>query len=496
MSAATATAPPTTRAVNPWVVLVLVCFAQFMVVLDATIVNVALPSIQRDLGFSPTNLAWVLNAYTLLFGGFLLLGGRAADLFGRKRLFIAGVSLFTVASLLDGLASSPGQLIGFRALQGLGGALVSPAALAIITTSFSEGPERTKALGVWAAIAGGGSAVGLILGGVLVDAFSWPWVFIVNVPIGIAVVVAAFRIIPESRAENGAKGFDLWGAATVTGGIVALVYAVVEAGSEGWGSTQTLGFGALAIVLIGAFIAIERRHAEPLVRLGILRVRSLLVANLSMLLAISGMFGMFFFATIYLQEVQGYSPLKTGFAFLPFTVGIIGGSTAAQSLIKRLGVRLTIISGLLAAAVGLVLMTRITVGGSFAGELLPAILFVSTGMGLLFVPLTLLATTGIDGEDQGLASGLFNTSQQFGGALGLAFLSTIAASRTTSVLGDGAASATRSQLLDAQVAGYHLSFVIGAGLMFIAAGIAITLLRREHVAAIEAQETISMPVPA
>ncbi|MEH3054933.1 MAG: MFS transporter [Patulibacter minatonensis] len=480
---------------SPWLVLVIVCFAQFMVVLDATIVNVALPSIQHDLGFKPTDLAWVINSYTLLFGGFLLLGGRAADLFGRKRLFIAGVSLFTIASLLNGLATTPGQLVGFRALQGLGGALVSPAALAIITTTFAEGPERTRALGVWAAIAGGGSAVGLILGGVLVDSFSWPWVFIVNVPVGIGVVIAALRLVPESRSDH-ATGFDLAGAATVTGGIVSLVYAVVEAGSKGWGSTETLGFSALAAVLIAAFVAIERRHIAPLVRLGILRVRSLLVANVAMLLTISGMFAMFFFATIYLQEVQGYSPLKTGFAFLPFTVGIIGGSVFAQNLIARLGLRTTMVSGLLFAAVGLLMMTRLTVGGAFATELLPAMILIAIGMGLVFVPITLLATTGIDGADQGLASGLFNTSQQFGGALGLAFLSTIAASRTTSELRDAGAAPTGGEQLDALMSGYHLAFVIGAVFMACAAAIVVASLRSEHVAGIDVEEGLATPVAA
>ena len=489
------TAPPTTRAVSPWVVLVLVCFAQFMVVLDATIVNVALPSIQDDLGFTATNLAWVLNAYTLFFGGFLLLGGRAADLFGRKRLFIAGVTVFTVASLLNGLAQTPGQLIAFRALQGLGGALVSPAALAIITTTFAEGPERTKALGVWAAIAGGGSAVGLILGGVLVDAFSWPWVFMVNVPVGIAVVIAALRLVPESKAD-GVAGFDLAGAATVTGGIVSLVYAVVQAGEKGWGSTEFLGFTALAALLLTAFVIIERRHREPLVRLGILKIRSLLVANLAMLLTISGMFAMFFFATIYLQEVQGYSPLETGFAFLPFTVGIIGGSVLAQQLIARLGLRTTIVSGLTLAAVGLLMMARLTVGGSFVTELLPAMILIAAGMGLVFVPLTLLATGGIDAADQGLASGLFNTSQQFGGALGLAFLSTLAASQTKGQLEELGGAATQFQQLDALMSGYHLAFVIGAALMGVAIVLVLTLLRSKDVESIDIEEGLAAPVAA
>jgi EmrB/QacA subfamily drug resistance transporter len=473
-------------------VLVLVCFAQFMVVLDATVVNVALPSIQADLGFEPSNLAWVINSYTLLFGGFLLLGGRAADLFGRRRLFVVGVSIFTLASLLDGLAQSPGQLIAFRALQGLGGALVSPAALSIVTTTFPEGPERTRALGVWGAIAGGGSAVGLILGGVLVEALSWPWVFIVNVPVGIVVAVLAYRVIPESRADNVPGGFDLLGAATVTGGLVALVYAVVEAGEQGWGSGSTLGFGAVALVLLSAFVLVERRHSEPLVRLGILRVRSLLASNLVMLLAIAGMFALFYFATIYMQEVLGYSPLESGLAFLPFTVGIVGGSVAAQSLIRRLGIRGTIIGGLLLAAIGLVLMARITVAGNYATELLPAMVLLAAGMGLVFVPVTVMATGGIDEADQGLASGLINTSQQFGGALGLAILSTLAASRTEDRLAEAGSAASRAQGLEALVSGYHLAFLVGAGLMIAAAVLTAVLVRREHVADIDPEQAVAV----
>jgi MFS family permease len=369
---------------------------------------------------------------------------------------------------------------------------VSPAALSIITTTFAEGPERTRALGVWAAIAGGGSAVGLILGGVLVEALSWPWVFIVNVPVGIAVVIAALRLIPESTADDARGGFDLAGAASVTGGLVALVYAVVEAGDEGWGSSSTLGFGGLAAVLIAAFLVIERRHAAPLVRLGILRTRSLLAANLVMLLAISGMFGMFFFATIYLQEVLGYSPLESGLAFLPFTAGIIGGSVLAQTLIRRVGVRTAIIAGLLLTAGGLLLMMRITVGGDYAGELLPAMVLLAAGMGLVFVPVTLLGTAGIDAADQGLASGLFNTSQQFGGALGLAVLSTLAASRTDSRLADAEATVSRVQQLEAQVDGYHLAFLVGAVLMVAAAAVTAVIVRGRDVAEIDPDQVVAV----
>ncbi|MDQ8043556.1 MAG: MFS transporter [Patulibacter sp.] len=483
--------PP--RAVNRWLVLVVVCFAQFMVVLDGTVVNVALPSIQKDLGFKAEDLAWVINAYTLIFGGFLLLGGRAADLFGRKRLFIAGVTLFSVASLLDGLAQTPGQLIAFRALQGLGGALVSPAAMSIITTTFDEGPDRTKALGVWAAIAGIGLAFGLIIGGVIVEATSWPWIFAVNVPIGILVVLAGVVFVPESKVENGRGGFDLFGALTVTGGLVSLVYAIVEAGAKGWGSTETLGFGALAIVLIGAFIAIEQRHAAPLVRLGIFRVRTLVTANGIMLFTVSGMFAMFFFTTLYLQQVLNYSPIKAGLAFLPFTVGIMVGSGLAEVAIKRIGMRVSIVSGLSLAAIALVLMLRIEVDGNYLTQMFPAMVVLALGVGLVFVPLTLLATSGIEGEDQGLAPGLFNTSQQFGGALGLALLSTFAASQTTSKLESFGAAATARDHLTALVSGYHVAYGIGAVLMAVAAGIAFVLVRGKEIAEAEAESETGQP---
>jgi EmrB/QacA subfamily drug resistance transporter len=466
---------------NRWVVLVLVCLAQFMVVLDATIVNVALPSIQHDLDFSPANLAWIINSYTLLFGGFLLLGGRAADLFGRKRIFLAGVILFSAASALCALATSQGMLIGFRALQGLGAALVSPAALSIIMTTFADGAERTKALAAWGAIAASGSAFGLLLGGVLTESLSWEWIFLVNVPIGAAAFFASLRLIPESKGD-GAQGFDIFGAVSVTGGVVAIVYAIVRAESDGWGSSTTLGFGALGIALIVAFVLIERVHKHPLVRLGIFRTRSLSTANGVMVLAMAGMFAMFFFATIYVQEVLGYSPIKSGFAFLPFTVGIIGGSVAAQQLIPRIGVKAQILSGLVLAGVGLVLMTRITPEGSYVGELLPAVIVLAIGMGMLFVPLTLLATTNVDGHDAGLASGLFNTSQQVGGALGLAILSTFATSRTEDLLKDGTAAP------QALVDGYHLAFLIGAVFMAVGAVAILTLIRAKDTAAINAQE--------
>ena len=329
---------------NKWVTLVLVCLAQFMVILDATIVNIALPAIQTDLGFSDADLQWVVNGYTLLFGGFLLLGGRAADLIGRKRIFIAGVLLFSFASLLNGLATNSGQLVAFRALQGLGGALVSPAALSIITTTFAEGPERTKALGVWGAIAAGGGAFGLLLGGVLVETLSWEWIFFVNVPIGVAAAILSARLITESKAER-AGAFDIAGAMLVTAGLMVLVYAIVRAEQNGWGSAATLGLGAVAIALLGAFVVVEARIRGPLVRLDIFRIRTLAVSNLVLLLVAGGLFALFFFASLYVQRILGFSPIQAGLAFLPVTAGILLGSVTAQVFVKRVGARNTTLAG-------------------------------------------------------------------------------------------------------------------------------------------------------
>ncbi|HWJ33351.1 MAG TPA: MFS transporter [Gaiellaceae bacterium] len=470
---------------NPWVVLVLICIAQFMVILDATIVNVALPSIQKDLDLSEGNLQWIVNAYTLVFGGFLLLGGRAGDLLGRKRLFLIGLVIFTAASLLDGLASSEGMLIGARALQGLGAALVSPAALSIISTTFAEGAERARALGVWAAIAIGGSAVGLVLGGFLTQYLSWPWIFFVNVPVGVVAFVLSLRLIPESRDEHAHRSYDVAGAVTVTGGLMSLVYAIVGAQSSGWGSAKTIGFFALAAVLLAAFVAIETRSQAPLVRLSIFRIRSLLTANVSMFLAASGMFAMFFFNTLYLQRVLGYGPLTAGLAFLPFTAGIMISAGLASQFAPRIGVRPIAAAGLVLTAAGLVLLTQLPVHGSYVADVLPAILLSALGMGAVFMPLTLIATTGLEDADQGLASGIFNTSQQIGGALGLAVLSTLATSKTASAGG----SPTHTL-----VVGFHWAFGAGAVVMIAALAVMVALLRKRHVSRIEEQAASGEPV--
>jgi EmrB/QacA subfamily drug resistance transporter len=473
------------RRVNPWLVLVIVGIAQFMVILDATIVNVALPSIQRGLHFSPTSLQWIVNAYTLAFGGFLMLGGRAADLLGRRRLFILGIVLFSAASLMNGLATSAGILVAGRALQGLGGALVSPAALSVLTTTFAEGRERTTALGVWSAVAVGGGAVGLLLGGVLTSLFSWQWVFFVNVPVGAIAIVLALRFVPESRVENARGGVDIAGAVSVTAGLVVLVYALVNAQTAGWVSAETLGLSALAAALLGAFVVLESRLRHPLIRLGIFRMRSITGANAAMLLVAGGMFAMFYFASIYVQEVLGYSALRAGLAFLPVTAGIIAGAGLSQQLIRRVGVRAVGLTGMSIAAVGLIVLSRIPVAGTYLGDLLPGLMIMAVGMGLTFVPITLIATTNVGPEDAGLASGLLNTSQQLGGAIGLAVLSTLAANSTASTLAGLGHAPNAADGVGALVTGFHVAFLVGAFMMLAGAAVLATTVRRGDVARID-----------
>ena len=471
------------RTAHPWLVLVLVCLAQFMVVLDATVVNVALPSIQQDLDMSEGDLQWVVNAYTLVFGGFLLLGGRAGDLLGRKRLFLFGLVVFTIASLLDGLSQTSGMLIGSRALQGLGAAFISPAALAIITTTFEEGEERAKALGVWAAIAIGGAAIGLIVGGALTQLLSWPWIFFVNVPVGIGVFLFSLRDVPESRDETAHRSFDVAGAVSVTAGLMTLVYAIVEAQQDGWTSARTLGLFGLAAALLGAFVVIEARSKAPLVRLSIFRVRSLTAANISMFLVASGLFAMFFFNTLYIQRVLGYGPLEAGLAFLPFTGGIMVSAGLASRFAPRAGVRPVAIVGMIVTVAGMALLTQISAGGTYVADVLPGLVLTALGLGAVFVPLTLIATTGLDNEDQGLASGLFNTSQQIGGALGLAILASLAASKTSSATG------VSEQV--ALVQGFHVAFAGSAVFVFAALVGFLALVRRRDVARIEAEAAAS-----
>ena len=466
-----------------WLALVVVCIAQFMVVLDGTVVNVALPSIQEDLGFSASSLQWVVNAYTLAFGGFLLLGGRAADFLGRRRLFVAGVVVFTGASLLNGLAPSAEWLIVARALQGLGGAMVSPAALSIVTTTFREGAERAKALAVWAAIAVGGAAVGLLAGGILTEYLSWEWIFFINVPIGIAAVLLAFRYVPESKAP-GTHGVDVAGAVTVTAGLTLLVYAIVKTQDYGWISVETIGMILATVALLVAFVIIEKRSKAPLVRLGIFRIRSLTGANLAMLAVAGGMFAVFYFASIYLQQTLGFTPVQTGLAFLPLTAGIIVFSGVAQQIVARVGVREIGMVGMGSAAIGLLLLSRAPVDGTYVADVLPGLLVMSAGLGLTFVPMTLIATTNVTDEDAGLASGIFNSSQQIGGALGLAILSTVAATQTSNALESAGAQPDAAQQASALVDGFQSAFALGAGLMLLGVVIAALLIRRRDVAVV------------
>jgi EmrB/QacA subfamily drug resistance transporter len=472
---------------NRWFVLVLVCIAQFMVILDATIVNVALPSIQNGLHFTTSSLQWIVNGYTLVFGGFLLLGGRASDLFGRQRLFIAGVIIFTAASLMNGVATSSGMLVGGRALQGFGAALVSPAALSIVTTTFAEGAERTKALGVWSAIAAGGSAVGLIVGGMLTEWLSWRWVFFINLPIGIAAALLSLRFVPNSRAEDKPETADIAGAVSVTGGLLVLVYALVKAQSYGWGSGKTIGLGALALALLVSFVLVELRSKAPLIRLGIFKLRSLSGSNAAMLFVFSGLFAMFYFASLYLQQVLGYGPLRAGFAFLPFTFGIVIGAGGAQQLIQRIGIRTVTYIGLTLGVIGLALFTQLPTHGSYLVNVFPTIVIVSIGMGLAFVPLTLLATTNVDDADAGLASGLFNTSQQVGGALGLAVLSTLASSQTSRLTGGSGPVIGHSAAL---TSGFHVAFGVGALLLIGGIAMLLVTVRRSDVARIHTEDAV------
>jgi EmrB/QacA subfamily drug resistance transporter len=452
-------------------VLALVAVAQFMVVLDATVVNVALPSIKNSLGFSEQSLSWVLNAYTLVFGGFLLLGGRLADALGRRRLFMAGIALFSTASLVCGVSQSEGMLLVARGLQGLGGAMVSPAALSIILTTFAEGHERNRALAVWGAIAGAGGAVGLLLGGVLVQALSWRWVFFINVPIGVAVLALAPRIVRESRSEEATgRGYDVEGAIAITLGLMALVFTLIKANSWGWTSGRTLAGFATAILLITAFVLIERRHDNPLVPLRIFSNRSLAASDATMLVVAAGLFGVFFFCTLYFQQVLGYSALKTGVAYLPWTLTTISVSTLASRIVDRFTPKPVLVGGLVLATVGFLLLSRVSGHGDYVSHVLPAMVVLGAGLGLTFVPITISATSGVAPGDSGLASGLLSTTQQVGGSLGLAILSTVSTTRVGNALGAG------STLPLALTHGFKGAFIAAAGLCAVGLLVALALL--------------------
>ena len=414
-----------------WLALAVIVTAQFMVVLDVAIVNVALPSIRTDLNFSQESLQWVITAYAIMFGGVLLLGGRLADLLGRRRLFMIGLALFTVSSLLDGLAWSEASLIGFRALQGLGAALLSPAALSILTTTFREGRERNLALGIWGAASGSGGAAGVLLGGALTSALSWSWIFFINVPVGIAVIAISPWLLRESRADLEHRTFDFAGAASITGGLMLLVYAMTRAALHGWGTSQTIGLLAASAVLIGSFFVIEMRSKAPLLPLRIFRLRTLSASNVSGLLMGGAIFSQFFLLTLYMQQVLHYSALQTGVAYIGLTLTIIAFSAVAQALVTRIGVRRVLPAGLALSTVALVLFARLPVHGSYFSDLFPAFIISGLGLALAFVPMSIGALTGVRQADAGIASGLINTNQQIGGAIGVALATTVATTFTT-----------------------------------------------------------------
>jgi EmrB/QacA subfamily drug resistance transporter len=464
-----------------WLALALLCVAQFVVVLDASIVNVALPTIGQALGFDQDNLSWVVNAYVLTFGGFLLLGGRLADLLGRRRVFMGGLILFALASLVGGFAESDAALIAARAVQGMGAAILSPAALSIVTTTFKDGAERNKALGAWGAVAGSGGAAGVLLGGVLTEYVGWEWVLWVNVPIGIAAALLAPRLIQESRSEAETRSFDVAGATAVTAGLAVLVYGLVEAPDAGWGSAQTIGLLAGAVALLGAFAVIERRSAAPLVPFGIFRIRTLTGANVVGILTGASLFSMFFFISLYMQNVLGFSAIEAGLSYLPLAVSIILAAGFASQLVTKVGYKPILATGMLLIAGGLFWFGQISVSGSFAADVLGPSLLAAVGLGFAFVPQTIAAVAGVGEHEAGLASGLINTSQQVGGALGLAVLSTVAFPQINDAAADAGGAPTAGILTD----GYADAFMVGSGIALLGFIATMVLIRsrdsRDHV---------------
>jgi EmrB/QacA subfamily drug resistance transporter len=467
-----------------WLGLALLAAVQFMVVLDIAIVNVALPSIQTDLDFSQANLQWVISAYALVFGGFLLLGGRIADIVGRRRVFMVGLVMFTIGSLLCGLAWDEGSLIVARAIQGLGAATISPAALAILMTTFAEGRERNIALGVWGAVGGFGAAAGVLLGGVLTDALSWEWIFFVNIPVGLAALFLAPVLLGESK-DTRVKSFDVPGAVLVTAGLVSLVLGITQGNEWGWTSARVLGIFALSAALLAGFAAWEQRVAEPLMRFGILRTKTVLGANVAGFILGTALFSMFLMLTLYMQQVLGYSAMKTGVAYLAVAGTSIVWANVAAALVNRVGVRPLIAGGMAILTLGLVLFTQVSTDGSYAANLLPGFLIVALGMALCFVPISIAALAGVSQAEAGIASGLINTSQQVGGAVGIALLSTIAIGRTEDEVAAGTA------VPQALTSGFQLAFWVGAGIALAGVVAALALIRQEEIAAVEGE-----PVPA
>jgi EmrB/QacA subfamily drug resistance transporter len=455
-----------------WLALYVLCAGMLMIVLDATIVNVALPSIQKDLGFSQNDLAWVVNAYLITFGGLLLLAGRIGDLIGQRRIFLFGLAAFTTASLLCALAQSQGLLVGARFVQGVGGALTSAVILGMIVTMFPEPREQAKAIGIYTFVAVAGGSIGLLVGGVLTQTINWHWIFFVNLPVGVATALFAIRLVPDRDGIGLAAGADLPGAALLTAGLMLGVYAILGVAGEGWGSTQTLGLGAVSIGLLGTFVARQARIANPLMPLRLFRSRSVSGANAVQALLVVGMFGMFFLGALYMQRVLGYNALQVGLAYLPLT-GVMGAMSfrLAGHLSLRYGPQAALVPAMVFVVAGLLLLARTPVDATYAVDLLPAMILIGLGAGLGFPSLMTLAMSGATPGDSGLASGLVNTSVQVGGAIGLAVLATFATQRTDRLLANGESTAS------ALTSGYHLAYLIGAGLVLVAIGIAVSVLR-------------------
>ena len=458
-----------------WMSLALVVMAQFMVILDVTIVNVALPSIQRDLGVARENLQWVITAYTIMFGATLLLGGRLADLLGRRRLLLVGLALFSCSSLLCGLAWSEGSLIAFRAAQGLGAALLVPAALALLLSTFAEGPQRNLALGIYGAVSGSGAAVGVLLGGLLTTYLSWPWIFLVNVPVGIATIALTPLLLAESRAMLPHRNLDLAGASSVTAGLMLLVYGLTRATSDGWGATTTLALLATSVALLVTFVAIELRSRAPLLPLRIFRLRTLSAANATIAVLGAGVFSEFFLLTLYMQDVLGFSAVQTGAAFAALALAATVASNLAQAAVGRVGIRRVLTSGLLALSLSAALLSRVPVDGHYLWDLFPALLLAGAGLGVAFVSATIGGLTGVSRSDSGVASGLVNTSRQIGGAIGLAAISTVAAASTSSYV-DSHPDAQPSSAV-ALTDGFQTGFYVLTGLLLFGALIAANLVK-------------------